>query len=195
MLSELRFEKVVPINFYIQMESNQDSTTLAQQIQALAATVEELTRQNQEMKLQLQQEENRSKGNPEDEGDSQRRSDRQRPISPNEQNSDILREMRKEMDELRNAIKEKIDRSVDRLVRAIDSPFITAVLECPVPSKFRLPQLKPFDGLKDPQDHLNTFKTTLGLQQPLDEILCHSFPHHSQRSYKRMVHKIANIIS
>ena len=34
------------------------------------ATVKELTRQNQEMKLQLQQEENRSKGNPEDEGDS-----------------------------------------------------------------------------------------------------------------------------
>ena len=195
MLSELRFKKVVPINFYIQMESNQDSTTLAQQIQALAATVEELTRQNQEMKLQLQQEENRSKGNPEDEGDSQRRSDRQRPISPNEQNSDILREMRKEMDKLRNAIKEKTDRSVDRLVRATDSPFITAVLECPVPSKFRLPQLKPFDGLKDPQDHFNTFKTTLGLQQPLDEILCHSFPHHSQRSYKRMVHKIANIIN
>ena len=190
-----RFKEVVPINFYIQMESNQDSTTLAQQIQALAATVEELTRQNQEMKLQLQQEENRSKGNPEDEGDSQRRSDRQRPISPNEQNSDILREMRKEMDKLRNAIKEKTDRSVDRLVRATDSPFITAVLECPVPSKFRLPQLKPFDGLKDPQDHLNTFKTTLGLQQPLDEILCHSFPHHSQRSYKKMVHKVANIVS
>ena len=25
-------------------------------------------------------------------------------------------------------------------------------------------------------DHLNTFKITLGLQQPPDEILCHSFP-------------------
>ena len=55
------------------MESNQDPTALAQQIQALAATVEELTRQNQEMKLLLQQEENRSKGNLEDEGNSQRR--------------------------------------------------------------------------------------------------------------------------
>ena len=50
------------------MESNQDSATLTQQVQALAATVEELTRQNQEMKLLLQQEENRSKGNPEDDG-------------------------------------------------------------------------------------------------------------------------------
>ena len=128
------------------------------------------------MKLRLQQEENRSKGSPEDEGNSQRRSDRQRPVSPNDQNSDLLREMRKEMDELKSAIKEKTKRSVDRLVRATNSPFTTAVLECPVPSKFRLPQLESFDGLKDPQDHLNTFKTTLGLQQLPDEILCRSFP-------------------
>ncbi|XP_030939786.1 uncharacterized protein LOC115964661 [Quercus lobata] len=84
--------------------------------------------------------------------------------------------MRKEMDELRNAIKEKIDRSLDRMVSVTDSPFTTADLECPVPSKFQLPQFEPFYGLKDPQDHLNTFKTTLGLQQPPDEILCRSFP-------------------
>ena len=51
------------------MEPNPDSAALAQQVQALAATIEELTKQNQEMKLQLQQvqqaqqEENRSKGN------------------------------------------------------------------------------------------------------------------------------------
>ena len=57
------------------MESNQDSEALTQQVQALATTVEELTRQNQEMKLRLQHEENRSKGSPEDEGNSQRRSD------------------------------------------------------------------------------------------------------------------------
>ena len=67
------------------------------------------------------------------------------------------------MDELRSAIKKKTERSVDRLVRATDSPFTMAVLECPVPLKFRLLQLEPFDGFKDPQDHLNTFKTTLGL--------------------------------
>ena len=138
--------------------------------------MEELTRQNQEMKLQLQQEENRSKGNLEDEGNNQQRSDRQGPVSPDDQNSDLLREMRKEMDELRSAIKEKTEWSVDRLVRATDSPFTMAVLECPVPSKFRLPQLKLFDGLKDPQDHLNTFKTTLGLQQPPGERLCRFFP-------------------
>ena len=158
------------------MESSQDPIGLAQQIQALAATVEELTKQNQEMKLLLQQKENWSKGNPEDDGDSQRRGDRQRPVSPDDQNSDLLREMRTEMDELRSAIKKKTERSMDRLVRATDSPFTTVVLECPVLSKFRLPQLESFDGLKDPQDHLNTFKMMLGLQQPPNEILCHSFP-------------------
>ena len=80
------------------------------------------------------------------------------------------------MDELRNAIKEKTNWSLYRMIKATDSPFTTAILECPVPLKFRLPQPKPFDGLKDPQDHLNTFKTTLGLQQSLDEIRCRSFP-------------------
>ena len=84
--------------------------------------------------------------------------------------------MRKEMDELRNAIKEKTDQSLDRMVRTTDSPFTTVVLECPMPSKFQLPQLEQFDRLKDPQDHLNTFKMTPGLQQPPDEILCRSFP-------------------
>ena len=80
------------------------------------------------------------------------------------------------MDELRNAIREKTDQSLDRIVRKTNSSFTVAVQECPVTSKFCLPQLEPFDGLKDPLDHLNTFKTTLGLQQPPDEILCRSFP-------------------
>ena len=84
--------------------------------------------------------------------------------------------MRKEMDKLRSAIKEKTERGMDRLVKATDSPFTMAVLECPVPSKFWLPQLESFDKLKDPQDHLITFKMMLGLQQPPDKILYRSFP-------------------
>ena len=144
------------------MESNvsQDPTTLALQIQSLTATMEELTRQNQEMKQRLQQEDNCTEVNRDDDGDSHRR----RTSTPEETSSDLLREMRKEMDKLRNAIKGKTDQGVDRIVRMADSPFILAVQECLVPSKFRLPQLEPFDGLKDPLDHLNTFKTTLGLQ-------------------------------
>ena len=128
------------------------------------------------MKLRLQQEENRSRANQGDEGDSLRRSDCREPTTPNEPHINLLREMKKEMDELRKAIKGQTDQSLDRMVRTTDSPFTTAILECPVPSKFRLPQLKLFDGLKEPLDLLNTCKTTLGLQQPPDEILCRSFP-------------------
>ena len=134
--------------------------------------MEELTRQNQEMRQRLQQEENCTEINRDDDGDSHKR----QTSTPEEANSDLLREMRKEMEELRNAIKGKTDQSLDRIVRKTDSPFTLAVQECPVYSKFRLPQLEPFDGLKDPLDHLNTFKMMMGLQQPPDEILCHSFP-------------------
>ena len=37
------------------MEPNPDSAALAQQVQSLAVTIEELTKQNKEMKLRLQQ--------------------------------------------------------------------------------------------------------------------------------------------
>ena len=89
------------------MESNahQDPAALALQIQALAASMEELTKQNQEIRLLLQQEDNRLETNWDIDGDNQKR----RPGTLEGASSDLLREMRKEMDELRNAIKEKID--------------------------------------------------------------------------------------
>ena len=156
----------------MESSTNPDLAALALQIQSLAATVEELTKQNQEMRQRLQQEDNRIETNRDDDEDRQRR----RTNTPKEANSNFLREMRKEMDELRNAIKGKMDQSLDRIVKKTDSPFTVAFQECPVPSKFHLPYLEPYDGLKDPLDHLNTFKTTLGLQQPPNETLCRSFP-------------------
>ena len=148
----------------MEFNTNLDLAALALQIQSLAATmeeptVEELTKQNQEMRQWLQQEDNHTGINRDDDEDHHRR----RTSTPEEANLDFLREMRKEMDELRSSIKGKTDQSLDRIVRKTDSPFTVAVQECPVPSKFRLPQLEPFEGLKDPLDHLNTFKTTLGL--------------------------------
>ena len=122
--------------------------------------------------MQLQREDNRFETNRNDNGDSQRRNDHRRLITLEGANSDLLKEMKREMDKLRSTIREKTDQSLDRMVRRMDSPFTIAVLECLMPSKFRLPQLESFDGLKDPLDHLNTFKTTLGLQQLPDEILC-----------------------
>ena len=128
------------------------------------------------MRLRLQQEENWSRTNQEDEGDSHKRSDRRRPATLDGPSSDLIWEMRKEMDKLRNTIKGKTDRSLDRMVRTTDSTFTVVVLECPVLSKFCLPQLESFGELKDPLDHLNTFKMMLGLQRPPNEILCCSFP-------------------
>ena len=84
--------------------------------------------------------------------------------------------MRREMDELRNAMREKMDQILDGMVRRTDSPFTMKVLGCPMSPKFHLPQLELFDDLKDMLDHITTFKTTLSLQQPPDEILCYSFP-------------------
>ena len=80
---------MVLVNSQIQMESNQDLAALALQIQTLAASMEELTKQNQEMRLRIQQEENWSRTNQEDEGDSQRRSDCQGLATPDEPNSDL----------------------------------------------------------------------------------------------------------
>ena len=100
------------------------------------------------MKLQLQQEENRSGANQEDEGDSLRRSDCRGQTTPDEPHSDLFREMRKEMDELRKAIKGQTDRSLDRMVKTIDSSFTTVVLECPVLSNSDYLNLSRLMGLR-----------------------------------------------
>ena len=91
-------------------------------------------------------------------------------------NDDLLRSMRKEMDELKNVMKEKTTKNLDRMVKMTNSPFTTKIMECPLPPKFRLPQLESYDDLKDSLDHITTFKMTLSLQQTTDEIVCQSFP-------------------
>ena len=115
------------------------------------------------MRLQLQQEDNCSRTNWNVDEDSHRRNDYRRPNTLEEANSNLLREMRREMDELSSVIKEKTYRNLDGMVRRTDLPFTMRVLECPMPSKFHLPQLKSFNDLKDLLDHITTLKTTLGL--------------------------------
>ena len=83
--------------------------------------------------------------------------------------------MRKEIDELKNAMKEKTNKNLDRRVERTDSLFTSKVLECPLLLNFCLPQLELFIGLRDPLDYITTFKMTLSLQQTPDEILCKSF--------------------
>ena len=75
----------------------------------------------------------------------------------------MMKNMRKELDEVKNAMKGKTTINLDGIIQRTDSPFIASVLECPLPPKFRLPQLEVYDGTKDPLDHIGVFKTILSL--------------------------------
>ena len=50
-----------------------------------------------------------------------------------------LRSMRREMDELKNIVKDKAVENLDGMIQRTNSPFTTEVLNCPLPPKFRLP--------------------------------------------------------
>ena len=39
-----------------------------------------------------------------------------------------------------------------------------------------MPQIDSYDRVKDPLDHLETFKTLMHLQGAVDEIMCRAFP-------------------
>ena len=72
-----------------------------------------------------------------------------------------LHNIRKEMDQLKSAIKDKGEENLDRMIRRTDSPFTTEVLNRPPPPKFCLLQLESYDGSKDPLDHIESFKTLM----------------------------------
>ena len=91
-------------------------------------------------------------------------------------NDHMMKSLRRELDEVKNAMKRNTAMNLDGMLKRTDSPFTTNVLECPLPSKFRLPQLEFYDGTKDPLDHIGAFKTILNLQQSPDEVICISFP-------------------
>ena len=84
--------------------------------------------------------------------------------------------MRKEMDELKSAMKDKGEENLNGMIRRTDSPFTAEVLNRPLPPKFRLPQLELYDGSKDPLDHTESFKTLMLLQMTPNEVMCRAFP-------------------
>ena len=75
-----------------------------------------------------------------------------------------------------NALKGRVSSDFDNLVNKTDSLFTVSVNSCPLPQKFRMPQIESYDGVKDPLNHLETFKTLMYLQGVLDEIMCRAFP-------------------
>jgi len=85
------------------------------------------------MRLQLQQEENREGNKNEDEENNNRRDDSRKTDPFDGASNNLLRSMRKEMDELKNVMREKMDKNLDGMVKRTDSPFTTKVLGCPLP--------------------------------------------------------------
>lgn len=58
----------------------------------------------------------------------------------------------------------------------MDPPFTVNILRDPLPSSFKLPQFKSFDGMIKSIDHLEAFRTVMLLHGALDTILCWAFP-------------------
>ena len=75
-----------------------------------------------------------------------------------------------------NALKGWVSNDLDDLVNRTDSSFTAAVNSFPLLHKFRMPQIDSYNGVKDPLDHLETFKTLIHLQGVADEIMYRAFP-------------------
>ena len=51
----------------------------------------------------------------------------------------MMKNIRKELDEVKNGMKGKTTINLDGMIKRTDSPFIASILECPLPPKFHLP--------------------------------------------------------
>ena len=172
--------------------AQQPEVVLQQQIQALLANVEELTRHNKELRKTIESQNAKRQRTIENQNEEEQLTRLERHNNEEESNSQAnrrdktlgkdsskmeneLRNMRKEMDELRSSMKDKGGENLDGMIRRMDSPFTTEVLNCPLPPKFRLPQLESYDGSKDPLDHIESFKTLMMLQMTPGEVMCRAF--------------------
>ena len=84
--------------------------------------------------------------------------------------------MKEQMEVMMNALKGQVSSDLDNLVNRTDSPFTATVNSYPLLSKFCMPQIDSYDGVKDSLDHLETFKTLMHLQGVEDAIMCRAFP-------------------
>ena len=84
--------------------------------------------------------------------------------------------MKKWMDFMMNALRGRVSSDLDELVYRMDSPFTAPITSFPLSLKICMPQVETYDGLKDPLDHLESFKILMHLQGVTDEIMSRAFP-------------------
>ena len=157
----------------------QTNAVQQQQIQTLLANMEELTHQNEELRktMESQNIERRQTGGNRNEEESNSQANRRNRTSREDSTrvENELRNIRKDMDDLKSAMKDKGGKNLDGMIRRTDSPFTTEVLNRPLPPKFCLPRLESYDDSKDPFDHIESFKMLMLLQITLDEVMCRAF--------------------
>ena len=76
---------------------------------------------------------------------------------------------------MKEAVRVRDPISMDALVQQTESLFTAEVLHFPLPTKFRMPQIEAFDGMKNPVDHLNTYKNQMELHGYQDPVGCRAF--------------------
>ena len=64
-------------------------------------------------------------------------------------------------------------------------PFSQEIQAEPIPHRFRMPQVDPYDGTTNPLDHLESYRTLMRVQGATDALLCIAF-HATIRKAARM---------
>ena len=86
-----------------------------------------------------------------------------------------FRNLQQELSRVKEVVKGRAPETMDTLVQQTESPFTAEVLRYSLPSIFRMPQVEAFDGVKDPVDHLNTYKNQMELHGYQDPVRCRAF--------------------
>ena len=74
-----------------------------------------------------------------------------------------FKSLQQELSCVKEVVRGRAPKTMDTLVQQTESPFTAEVLHFPLPAKFRMPQVEAFDGVRDPVDHLNAYKTQMDL--------------------------------
>ena len=86
-----------------------------------------------------------------------------------------FKNLQQELSRVKEVVKGRAPDTMDTLVQQTESPFTSEVLHFPLPTKSRMPQVETFDGVKDPVDHLNSYKNQMELHGYQDPVRCRAF--------------------
>ena len=160
------------------------------------AAVECLTKQNHDLEEQLRQREAGHNVQEENQEESSKRGEQERPEGnnaprrPKHRNLSLpslmdtapppivaeMQAMKEQMAVMMNVLKGRVSSDFDDLVNRTSSLFTISINTFPLPQKFHMSQIESYYGVKDPLDHLETFKILMHLQGVPNEIMCRVFP-------------------